>query len=126
MFKKLQNKRNSHLYEEWFLNYKPYDFPLSVREKIKKTPSYVMSIKKYSKLRYKKEQPQYKEEQEKDTKKEEGNFILNIFNKEHNETSNKNNKNNKTQKKKKREKKSLISILKKNKTKKNKSVKFNI
>lgn len=125
MFKKLQNKRNSHLYEEWFLNYKPYDFPLSVREKIKKTPSYVMSIKKYSKLKYKKEQPQYKEEQEqeKDTKKEEGNFILNIFNKEHNETSNKNNK---TKKKKKGEKKSLISILKKNKTKKNKSVKFNI
>lgn len=52
MFQKLKNKKNSAIYEEWFLNYKPVEFPYDIQQKIKSNPKYVMKVKQYNKYKF--------------------------------------------------------------------------
>ena len=141
MFSKLKNKRNSGKYEEWFLNYKPYDFPLHIQSKIRSNPTYVMSIKQYNMIKKennKRNNVDKSHEAVEELEQDEKNMqsispqskkislknILNIFKKN---VSKKRDKVSKKTRKINKSKKSLNSIIKKSQTKKHmKRVHFNI
>lgn len=52
MFEKLKDKRNSVIYEEWFLNYKPIDLPEDIRKIIREKPHKILSAKDYYMYKY--------------------------------------------------------------------------